>query len=433
MTRRHMLLSAYVLVPGSHFGAMWRHPYSETDFCDRRLYENLARSLDRYGYDYAFVPESLAVPMGEDGEWQTMTSRGASGAIRHDPALLVAPMIGVTRRLRFTVTLSTTYMEPYHIARTLSTLNHFSQGRMAWNVVTSAGPSNGINFAHLTSLDHRDLYDRAEEVLTVCHDLWSSWDEGALIADKKSGVYARADRIHQIDHKGRHFDIRGPLTLPYRGGPTLMAAGVSPRGRDFAARWAEVIFAIQSEPAAMRELRDDVRARAARMGRSPQDIRLMAAVQPVIGETREIAVARAAHLDTLVDPDAARSYLAAMLGLDLSGVSGDAPLQPILETQRKRPAVDAGGTLAWLAKLLDAKPDIRVDDVAIGLSASTGTPRLIGTASDVADQLQALFEDCCDGFVITPTHFPGTFEEFGRAVIPELRARGLTSTHHQDG
>ncbi|SAK44404.1 monooxygenase [Caballeronia pedi] len=430
--RRHMLLSAYVLTPGSHFGAMWRHPYSETDFCDRELYENLARSLDRYGFDYAFVPESLAVPMGDDGVWQTMTSRGASGAIRHDPALLVSPMIGVTQRLRFTVTLSTTFMEPYHLARTLSTLNHFSKGRMAWNIVTSAGASNAINFAHLTSLDHGDLYERAEEVLTVCHDLWSSWDEGALIADKQSGLYARADKIRQIDHKGRHFDIRGPLTLPCRGNPTLMAAGVSPRGRDFAARWAEVIFAIQNEPAAMRELRDDVRARAARMGRSPQDIRLMAAVQPVIGETRDIAEARAAHLDTLVAPDAARSYLAAMLGLDLSGASGDAPLQPILESQHRRPAVDAGGTQAWLAKLLDAKPAVSVDDAAIALSASTGTPRLVGTAADVADQLQALFEDCCDGFVITPTHFPGTFEEFGRAVIPELRARGLVASHHQD-
>ena len=370
--------------------------------------------------------------MGDDGDWETMTSRGASGAVRHDPALLVSPMIGVTRRLRFTVTLSTTFMEPFHLARTLSTLNHFSHGRIAWNVVTSAGASNAINFAHLTSLDHRDLYERAEEVLTVCRELWTSWDEDALIADKRSGIYARAEKIRQINHKGRHFDVRGPLTLPYRAGPTLMAAGVSPRGRDFAARWAEVIFAIQSEPAAMRELRDDIRARAERMGRSPEDIRLMAAVQPVVGETREIAAARAAHLDTLVAPEAARSYLAAMLGLDLSSVSGDAPLQPILDTQNKRPAVDAGGTLAWLANLLDARPDVRVDEAAVALSGSTGTPRLVGTATDVTDQLQALFEDCCDGFVITPTHFPGTFEEFGRAVIPELRARGLVASHYQD-
>ncbi|SAL35554.1 monooxygenase [Caballeronia cordobensis] len=427
-----MLLSAYLLVPGSHFGAMWRHPYSETDFCDRTLYEGVARSLDRYGFDYAFVPESLAVPMSDDGVWQTMTRRGASGAVRHDPALLVSPMIGVTRRLRFTVTLSTTFMEPYHLARMLSTLNHFSNGRMAWNVVTSAGASNAVNFAHLAAFEHGDLYERAEEVLSVCHDLWRSWDEDALVADKRSGIYARDEKIRQIDHKGRYFDVRGPLTLPQGALPTLMAAGVSPKGRDFAARWAEVIFAIQNEPAAMRELRDDVRARAERMGRAPHDIRLMAAVQPVIGETREIAEARAAHLDSLVAVDSARSYLTALLGFDLSGVPGDAPLLPLLESRRKRPAVDAGGMAAWLAKLLDSNPDVQVDEAAIALSGSTGTPRLVGTASDIADQLQALFEDCCDGFVITPTHFPGTFEEFGRAVIPELRARGLVAEHHRD-
>lgn len=320
-----MLLSAYLLVPGSHFGAMWRHPYSETDFCDRTLYEGVARSLDRYGFDYAFVPESLAVPMSDDGVWQTMTRRGASGAVRHDPALLVSPMIGVTRRLRFTVTLSTTFMEPYHLARMLSTLNHFSNGRMAWNVVTSAGASNAVNFAHLAAFEHGDLYERAEEVLSVCHELWRSWDEDALVADKRSGIYANDEKIRQIDHKGRYFDVRGPLTLPHGALPTLMAAGVSPKGRDFAARWAEVIFAIQNEPAAMRELRDDVRARAERMGRAPHDIRLMAAVQPVIGETREIAEARAAHLDSLVAVDSARSYLTALLGFDLSGVPGDAP------------------------------------------------------------------------------------------------------------
>ncbi|BBQ00632.1 monooxygenase [Burkholderia sp. SFA1] len=427
-----MLLSAYLLVPGSHFGAMWRHPYSETDFCDRTLYEGVARSLDRYGFDYAFVPESLAVPMSDDGVWQTMTRRGASGAVRHDPALLVSPMIGVTRRLRFTVTLSTTFMEPYHLARMLSTLNHFSNGRMAWNVVTSAGASNAVNFAHLAAFEHGDLYERAEEVLSVCHELWRSWDEDALVADKRSGIYANDEKIRQIDHKGRYFDVRGPLTLPHGALPTLMAAGVSPKGRDFAARWAEVIFAIQNEPAAMRELRDDVRARAERMGRAPHDIRLMAAVQPVIGETREIAEARAAHLDSLVAVDSARSYLTALLGFDLSGVPGDAPLLPLLESRRKRPAVDAGGMAAWLAKLLDSRPDVQVDEAAIALSGSTGTPRLVGTAADIADQLQALFEDCCDGFVITPTHFPGTFEEFGRAVIPELRARGLVAEHHRD-
>ena len=275
MARRLMLLSAYVLVPGSHFGAMWRHPYSETDYCDRVLYENLARNLERGGFDYAFVPESLSLPMGEDGDWHEMVRHGAVGAVRHDPTLLVSPMVSVTRRLKFVVTLSTTFNEPYHLARMLGTLDHFSGGRVAWNVVTSAGASNATNFAHLPSLDHDALYARAEETLKICRELWTSWDAGAVVADKRSGIYADPEKIRPLNHKGSFFEVQGPLTLP-RGpgsGPVLMMAGISPRGRDFGARWGEVIFAIQSDPEGLRDLREDVRRRAERLGRDPHDIR----------------------------------------------------------------------------------------------------------------------------------------------------------------
>lgn len=423
---RRMLLSAYVLLPGSHFGAMWRHPYSETDFCERELFENLGRTLERGGYDYAFIPESLALPMGMDGDYSTMVEGGWVGAIRHDPTLLVAPMVSATRRLRFTVTLSTTFNEPYHLARMLGTLDHFSNGRMAWNVVTSAGPSNSTNFGHLTSLTHDDLYERADETLRVCRSLWTSWDEGAVVADKASGLYADPGRVHPVAHEGRFFKVHGPLTLP-RGpgpGPVLMTAGVSPRGRDFAARWADVIFTIQSDAAGMRELRSDIRNRAAKLGRDPEGIRLMAAVQPVIGETEEIANARAAYLASLITPKAAMSFFAALFGSDGS-TAPDSPLSSFLEERGLSSAVDAGGLKGWLAELVANDPGITLVDAARALSGSTGTPRLIGTGQSIADQMEALFNDCCDGFVITPTHFPGTFEEFARAVIPELRTRGF--------
>ncbi len=422
-----MLLSAYVLVPGSHYSAMWRHPYSEVDYCDRSLYENLARTLDRAGFDYAFIPESLSLPMGPDGDWTPFVRHGAVGAIRHDPTMLASPMIGVSRRLKITVTLSTTFMEPYHLARMLGTLDHFSGGRMAWNVVTSAGPSNRENFAHLPELDHDAMYERAEEVLQVCRALWRSWDEDAVVADKEGGVYADTARVHPIDHTGRHFKVRGPLSLP-RGpgpGPVLMMAGVSPRGRDFAAQWAEVVFAIQDDAGGMRELRDDIRKRAAALGRDPSGIRLMAAVQPVFGETRQIAASRAAYLDSLITLDSALSSFAGMFGFERSALAAQAPLTGLLEQEGRPPAVDAGGVMGWLGKLLEANPAITVGEAARALSGSTGTPRLVGTAQDIADQLEDLFSHSCDGFVITPTHFPGTFEEFARAVMPVLRARGL--------
>ncbi|MGZ0714343.1 NtaA/DmoA family FMN-dependent monooxygenase [Pseudomonas palleroniana] len=429
MTERHMLLSAYVLVPGSHFGAMWRHPYSEVDYCRRELFESLALSLERGGFDYAFIPESLALPMGADGHYETMVKAGGVGTVRHDPVALVSAMLSVTRRLKFTVTLSTTFNEPYHLARTLSTLDHFSNGRMAWNVVTSAGPSNHLNFAHLPPLSHEDLFTRADEVLEVCRGLWGGWEKNAVVADKASGVYADTGRIHPIAHNGRFFDVQGPLTLP-RGpgaepGPVLMMAGTSARFCDFAARWGEVVFAIQSDGAGMRKLRADIRASAARYGRDPEAIRLMAAVQPVIGETMDIAKARAAYLDSLITDDAAMSFFAVMFGGDLSSVKKQMTLQSFLDMRGYSRTVDAGGLMPWLAQLMDEDPNMPVIEAARRFSGSTGTPRLVGTGADIADQLEALFADSCDGFVITPTHFPGTFDEFAHAVMPELRARGL--------
>jgi FMN-dependent oxidoreductase (nitrilotriacetate monooxygenase family) len=428
--RRQMMLAGYILVPGSHFGGMWRHPYSETDFCDRTLYESVARTLERGCFDLAFVPESLSVPVGLNGDHEALVKYGAVGAIRHDPSHLVAPMVAATRHLGFTITLSTTFMEPYHLARIFGTLDHFSGGRIAWNVVTSAGESNAYNFGHHPKLDHDGLYDRADEVLEVCTKLWRSWEPDALVRDQATGIYADPDKVHTLDHAGAYFKVRGPLSLPRGpgGGPVLMMAGVSARGRDFAARWAEVIFAIQSDPQGMKELRDDVRARAAQLGRSGAPIKLLAAVQPILGETNEIAQARAAYLDRLIHPEMARAFFSAMLGIDLTPYDPKTPIDAVLADQDSRTAVDAGAARPWLQRIVAERPDHAwtVDEIAIKLAQSSSTPRLIGTASDVADQLEELFlSEACDGFVVTPTHFPGSFEEFTRAVVPELQRRGL--------
>ncbi|WP_019400782.1 MULTISPECIES: NtaA/DmoA family FMN-dependent monooxygenase [unclassified Chelatococcus] len=428
--RRWMTLAGYILVPGSHFGGMWRHPYSETDFCDRSLYEDVARTLERGGFDLAFVPESLSIATGPGGDYRTFVAHGAVGSIRHDPSHLVAAMAGVTRHLGFTVTLSTTYMEPYHIARIFSTLEHFSGGRMAWNIVTSAGESNAHNFGHFAPLDSPTAYRRADETLTVCSQLWTSWDEDALLRDKDSGRFADPDKVSTIDHAGEFFRLRGPLSLPATpgGGPVLMAAGVSPRGRDFAARWANVMFAIQNEAAGMAELRNDVRRRAEALGRDPASIRLLAAVQPVLGETRAIAAARAAYLDEIIHPEMARAFLAAMLGMDLARFAADTPIEEVIAATPMRAAVDAGAAVPWLDQVRAEDPDRNwtLGEIALRLARSSSTPRLVGTARDVADALEAFFAaEACDGFVITPTHFPGSFDEFARAVVPELRRRGL--------
>jgi FMN-dependent oxidoreductase (nitrilotriacetate monooxygenase family) len=376
------------------------------------------------------VPESLSVPTGLDGDYETLVKYGAVGAVRHDPSHLVAPMIAATQHLGFTITLSTTFMEPYHLARIFGTLDHFSQGRVAWNVVTSAGESNSHNFGHHPVLNHEQLYDRADEVLDVCTKLWNSWDADAVLRNQDSGVYADTTKIRPLKHEGEYFKVRGPLSLPRGpgGGPVLMMAGVSPRGRDFAARWADVIFAIQSDAAGMQELRNDIRARSEKTGRGRRPIKLLAAVQPIVGETSEIARLRAAYLDRLIHPQMAIAFCSAMMGIDLKSYDSSTPIEVVLSKEDQRTAVDARATRPWLKRILDEDPthSWTIEEIARKLSQSSSTPRFVGTASEIADQMEELFvSEACDGFVVTPTHFPGSFEEFTRAVVPELQRRGL--------
>ncbi len=433
VANRQMFLAGYILVPGSHYAGMWRHPYSETDFCDPDLFKDTAVTLERGGFDLAFIPESLSVTTGLNDDYETFLKHGAVGAIRHDPNLLVSLMASVTRTLGFTVTLSTTYMEPYHLARTLSTLDHFSRGRISWNVVTSAGPSNGHNFGHFPKLVSPEAYDRAEETLEVCRQLWRSWEPDALIADKAAGLYADTGKIRPIDHRGTRFTLRGPLSLPAGpdGEPILMSVGVSQRGRDFSAKWVDVVFAIQADAEGMSELRSDVRRRAAELGRDPEKLFLLTAVQPIIGETEAIAKARAEYLDELIHPDVAIAFLSGMLGIDATGCDPDTPIEEVLELaagkSSGKAAVDGGAAFPWLDRIReeDRNRSWSLKEIAVRMARSTSTPRLVGTPEQVADQLEAYFlAGACDGFVITPTHFPGSFDEFSRSVVPILRKRG---------
>jgi alkanesulfonate monooxygenase SsuD/methylene tetrahydromethanopterin reductase-like flavin-dependent oxidoreductase (luciferase family) len=219
-----------------------------------------------------------------------------------------------------------------------------------------------------------------------------------------------------------------------------MSVGVSPRGRDFSARWADVVFAIQNDAAGMAELRNDVRRRAAENGRNPEKVRLLAAVQPILGESDAIAKARAEYYDELIHPELAKAFLAGMLGIDLKGYPSNTPIDEVLAAidrgKSGKAAVDAGAARPWLDRIRADCPERcwTVGEIATRMARSTSTPRLIGTAEHVADQLEEFFvSEACDGFVVTPTHFPGSFDEFCRSVVPELRARGLVRDAAEEG
>jgi dibenzothiophene sulfone monooxygenase len=423
-----MHLAGYVLVPGSHFQGMWRHPYSQTDFFSRRLYEQIGVTLEEGLFDLAFIPEALAIPDAYQDSFATTVEFGLQGAVRPDPSFVAAAIGGVTSHLGVGVTMSTTYTAAYHIARIFSTLDHFTNGRVAWNMITSGSESNARNFGDDRLPEHDGRYELADETVAVCEQLWGSWEPDALVLDKSSGRFADPERVHYIDHVGERLKVKGPLTLTHspQGGPVLIQAGASPRGRHFGATWAEMIFSILPI-SHMKEFRDDLRRRAAELGRDPDRLKIITAVQPTLGETTEIAHARLAYLEQLIDLRAALAQLSTHLDIDLADCNPEADARSLIAQVEKHSALP----------ILDrvAPPDgptVTIRQAAIGFSTHQLTPQVVGTPIEIADQLEELFvEGACDGFVITPTHFPGTFEEFTRSVVPELQRRGLFRTAYE--
>jgi FMN-dependent oxidoreductase (nitrilotriacetate monooxygenase family) len=298
-----------------------------------------------------------------------------------------------------------------------------SKGRVAWNVVTSATDLEARN-AGLDELPPRELrYDRADEVLEACFALWNSWDEGAFVLDKKAGVFADPAKVHYANYEGRWIKTRGPLSIPRspQGHPVIMQAGSSDRGREFAARWAEVIFTIQRGPEEMREFYGDIKTRMQARGRAPGECAILPNISVVLGETESIARERAAYLDSLISPELNRAATSSGLGADITKLKEGVTLASLQGNQGMKGSEDV------LNQTMKAK-GLSFAEVAVQRGRGG---ELVGTASMVADRLQEIFETgVCDGFVLSPVNFPGMFEQFCRSVVPELQRRGLFRTEY---
>lgn len=425
MTDRQLFLGGYVLFPGGHFAGAWRHPYSTGDWLSRRTLRETARALEDAKFDLAFIPETVSFREG-------FARHGLSNAIKHDPAQVAAQIAAVTDHLGVGVTLSTSFNPPYNLARTLLSLDHLSGGRAAWNVIQSSGPANYANFPDATRLDGAELYDRGDEVVEAVVALWRSWEQGALVADRETGLFADTSRISAPDYKGQYTAVRGPLNLPPtpQGHPVIIQAGDSQRGREFGARWGDVIFAIERTPEDLRAKKDDLRSKAVAAGRDPEQIRLFAAVQPILGETAEIARARRDNLRDLITPEAGLEFFSLFSRLDLSGVDPQARYQEVVE--ERLGDQQPNRAVAQLTELLGPRAgSIGIAEAAVEFSTSELTPQIVGTGVEVAEQLAGIFESgAADGFLITPTHFPGSFHEFGTAVVPHLQRLGVFRTEY---
>jgi FMN-dependent oxidoreductase (nitrilotriacetate monooxygenase family) len=398
------------------YAPAWRHPAAALhDIWEPERYEHLARTLEAARFDAAFFADGLGVSDLYRGSYADYLGRGGQTSLL-DPMTVLPLMARATTHLGIGPTLSTTFHQPYHLARSLGSLDLLSKGRVAWNVVTSSSDYEALNFGESTIPPKDERYDRGDEVLEACFALWDCWDEDAVVLDRERGVFIDTDKVRRANYRGRFVQTRGPMSIPRspQGRPVIMQAGSSPRGRAFSARWAELIFCSQATKEDSREFREDMRARLDAIGRDPDGCAVLPSITVVIGETDSIAREKAAYLDSLTDPELVMASSSALLGVDLSAIETAEQAETVAGNQ------GIAGSRDRMTQVARAQ--------GISFAQAVRKPRglIAGTPATIADVLEDWFTGgACDGFVLPWAVFPGTYEDFARMVTPELQRRGL--------
>jgi len=422
--RRQMSLVGFMQAGNATvYAGSWRHPATEHGFLSQRYYQKLGRTLEEGCFDMLFFDDRLAMPGVYGGSVADAVRLGAR-PVKLDLSIVLGVVAAATDRIGLGATYSTTYYSPFHVARTFATLDHLSGGRAAWNVVTSVNDSEAQNYGLREHLDHDARYDRADEFLRATTGLWDTWDDDALVLDRVSGLFADPDKVHELNFEGEWFSVRGPLTVPRspQGRPVLLQAGSSGRGRDFAARWAELIFSGDPDIDIARSHYKDQKERVAGCGRDPSSVKMLPMVYTVVGESRAQAEDREQlFLNELVDPKASLTLLSELMNYDFSGLELDAPITDELIAS----VSGIRGLVQNLREHIGGKT-ITLADLASHRATLLQGPRFVGTGPEVADQMEEWFDgDACDGFVIAATHSPGAYEDVVRLVVPVLQRRGV--------
>jgi alkanesulfonate monooxygenase len=404
---------------GAHV-ASWRHPDARADAgINFPHFVEIARTAERGKFDFIFVADNMMVREAKP----EVLSRSAQYIANFEPLTLVAALAAVTSRIGLVATASTSWNEPYNVARKFASLDHISGGRAGWNIVTSSMNAEARNFGQDGVIEHAARYARAREFTQVVLGLWDSWADDAFLRDKDSGIFFDPAKVRPLDHRGEHFAVAGPLNVPRppQGHPVLVQAGASDDGREFAAEFAEAVFTNHVTLESAQAYYADVKRRAARFGRGPESILIMPGISPIVGRTESEARERDEHLQSLVDPVLGLDVLTTMLGTDLTGHPLDAPLPELV-----RPT-DTGSRSTfdnWTA--LARRENLTIRQLIARAVGARGKSVIVGTPAKIADHMQSWFEnEAADGFNIMPPYLPGALDEFVEVVIPELQERGL--------
>jgi FMN-dependent oxidoreductase (nitrilotriacetate monooxygenase family) len=423
--KRQLRLGAFL--PGSgHHVASWRHPEAQADGgLNFQHYKRIAQTAERGKFDMLFLADGVAVR----DRGQTPEELSRSGKVVHfEPFTLLSALSAVTERIGLTATVSTTYNEPFHLARKFASLDYLSGGRAGWNLVTSATEAEALNFNRDKHMEHTLRYERAREFVEVVTKLWDSWEDDAFVRDQDSGVYFEADKLHIPNHKGTHFSVRGPLNVarPIQGYPVLIQAGSSEDGKNLAAQTAEVIFTAQQTLEEAQAFYADVKGRLAQYGRNPDHLKIMPGVFPVIGRTEQEAREKFQQIQDLIHPQVGLALLGGMIGgFDLSQYPLDGPLPDLPET-------NGGKSRQKLLTDLARRENLTIRQLYQAIAGARGHRQILGTPKQIADQLEEWFvNDAADGFNIMPPYLPGGLDEFVDFVIPELQRRGLFRTEYE--
>ncbi|WP_248763744.1 LLM class flavin-dependent oxidoreductase [Pseudomonas sp. 13-2922] len=421
-TPRQLKLGAFLMATGHHVAA-WRHPDVPANAgLDFAHYKHLARVAEAAKFDALFVADSVAAPSAE------IASRMARSE-HFEPLTLLSALSAVTDHIGLIATATTSYNEPYHVARKFASLDHLSGGRAGWNLVTSDNAAEALNFGRAEHIGHAERYSRAREFHQVVTGLWDSWEDDAFTRDKSSGQYYDPARLHVLNHSGEHFKVKGPLNVARspQGQPVIVQAGASELGRDLAAQTAEVVFTAQTSLSKAQAFYADLKGRLAKFGRSTDSLKIMPGVFVVVGQSEAEAQEKYESFQQWVEPEVGVALLGRMLGnFDLSGYPLDGPLPEL-------PLTDSGqqSRQQLLTELAGAE-NLTLAQLGRHIAGGRGHYSLIGTPTQIADELQAWFEHgAADGFNVLVPHLPGGLEDFAAGVVPELQRRGLFRTEYQ--
>lgn len=417
---RKLHLNVFLMSVGHHEAA-WRRKDTEPHrVTDIRYFTKLAQIAEQAKFDSLFLADGLAI--GRNIRHGTMSGL--------EPFTLLSALAAVTERIGLIGTVSTTFNEPFHVARKFASLDHISNGRAGWNIVTSGSDFEAANFHGKSHLEHAKRYERAKEFLEVAVKLWDSWQDDAIVIDRDAGIFADDSKVKTIDHQGEWFNVRGPLNVPRtpQGYPVLVQAGSSEDGKAFAAQYAEAIFTAQQTLEEGQQFYADVKGRLAQYGRQPEQLKILPGICPIIAPTESEAKEKERQLNELTVPAYGVNQLSQMVGIDLFQYPIDGPLPELPPLE----AINGNKSRYQLVADLAKRENLSIRQLTYRLAGGRGHRVFAGTAVQVADQLEEWFTNgAADGFNVMPPYLPGGLEEFAQQVVPELQRRGLFRTEYE--